>query len=359
MLSPPSSDPVFARDFLHGFRNRNIMILGWATVPFLIPFAAFSFFAGRPLVGAFLALVSLIALVNSVGVWRESRARIPIWVYYGVILVALTYALATVGASVSYWCYPACFSVLFLAERTEARILIGVSLATLLPTAFITLPLEIASRFAVTLTMVCYFSDLVVGIFTELQSRLTNLAVRDPLTGALNRRQMTQYLESAIEESRRGLGPASVVSLDVDHFKQVNDTFGHEVGDRVLQRLVSVVEERARRLDAVFRVGGEEFAVLLRNTALTNALNFAESLRERIELAPLLDGRRVTVSLGVAEYDGRESADSWLRRSDAALYEAKGAGRNYVRPATDDRRADAGQSAGAGSSADAGNDGAA
>lgn len=155
-----------------------------------MPFSIYSLITGRLLVSALIALVTATALVNAIAMHRTGAIRIPIWMYYGVILGTLTYALTIMGVSASYWSYPACMSVLFVTARREARILIGASLAVLLPTAFASLPADVAARYAITLAMVCYFCDLIVGLFTEMQTRLTELAVRDPLTGAFNRRQM-------------------------------------------------------------------------------------------------------------------------------------------------------------------------
>ncbi|MDZ7668950.1 MAG: GGDEF domain-containing protein [Gammaproteobacteria bacterium] len=319
-------------DYLRGFRKRNVMYLAWGAVPFLVPFGLYSLATGRFLVSAFLALVTAIALINAVAIHRRGRICIPIWVYYGLILAALIYAMATLGVSASYWSYPACLSVLFVASRWEARILISVSLAVLLPTAFLFLPVDVATRFAITLVMVCFFCDLIVGLFGELQTRLTELAFRDPLTGALNRRQMASLLQQAVEDLQRHGHPASLACFDLDYFKKVNDKLGHEAGDQVLRNLVSTVQNRIRGVDSLFRLGGEEFAVLLRNTSLANGMSFAESLRDLIEQAPLLQEQPVTVSIGVAECCENESVDDWLRRADEALYEAKGAGRNRVHP---------------------------
>ena len=163
-----------------------------------------------------------------------------------------------------------------------------------------------------------------------LQRRLIDQAIMDPLTGAFNRRHMEGSLGDAIERQRRSSAPASLLLIDVDHFKRINDQLGHAKGDGVLKGIVSVVGKRSRKLDLLFRIGGEEFMLLLPDTQEAAAAILAEQLRASIAKSPLLDGRRVTVSVGVGELQPGESMDSWIKHTDDALYAAKNAGRNRV-----------------------------
>jgi diguanylate cyclase (GGDEF)-like protein len=167
------------------------------------------------------------------------------------------------------------------------------------------------------------------GLDTTL-SRLRVLATRDPLTGALNRRAFAEALDAAVARAARGDGTCSVAILDVDHFKDINDAFGHATGDLALQHLTSVLESRTRRGDVVGRLGGEEFAIVLAGTDGPGAETYAESLR-----AALADASEdttlppFTVSIGVAELIGGEtSSEPMVSAADRALYAAKAAGRN-------------------------------
>ena len=144
---------------------------------------------------------------------------------------------------------------------------------------------------------------------------------------------MNDILEVTIEEIRREFGPASLIMLDIDHFKKINDKYGHIVGDKVLVKLVDLLHKRQRKLDYVFRAGGEEFVLILRNTGLQQAISLAENLRKNVEEMELLEGEKITISLGVAEYQTGETEVEWLNRADELLYEAKNSGRNCVRPA--------------------------
>ena len=165
---------------------------------------------------------------------------------------------------------------------------------------------------------------------TGVQTCALPISVIDPLTGAYNRRELDRFLDEAVERRRRHGVTSSILALDLDHFKTVNDRFGHTVGDLVLRSVVTVVQQRVRRLDLLFRTGGEEFLVLLPHTPRDRAALVAESLRTAIAGAAAHGDHRVTVSIGVAEVDPAESREQWVQRGDSALYQAKSAGRDRV-----------------------------
>jgi diguanylate cyclase (GGDEF)-like protein len=161
----------------------------------------------------------------------------------------------------------------------------------------------------------------------------TQSALRDPLTGAGNRIAMDQALQREIELSRRHLQPLSVLMLDIDHFKQVNDTHGHSTGDVVLKAVAALIKNQLRNVDMVFRYGGEEFLILLSNTCREAAAMVGERLRFAAQSEEYLaDGHTIvlTVSLGCSTLLPGESAESLLRRADSALYVAKREGRNRL-----------------------------
>ena len=170
---------------------------------------------------------------------------------------------------------------------------------------------------------------------TEHERRLVKLATTDPLTSAMNRRSFLEAAELELRRSTRYGRPLSVLMLDVDHFKTVNDRFGHDVGDRVLIALTEVCLRTVREVDLVARLGGEEFAILAPETALANAGTLGERLRAGIAAleVPTPDGLlRITVSIGVAtrSAEGSETFAEILKRSDLSLYEAKATGRDRV-----------------------------
>jgi len=159
----------------------------------------------------------------------------------------------------------------------------------------------------------------------------------DGLTGALNRRGLDAEIERRWYEWRRYKRSFSVIMFDLDHFKAVNDTYGHRVGDRVLSTIGKIVLEMKRLSDAFGRYGGEEFVLLLPETPLDAAALVAERLRVRIASTPFdVEGNSfpVTVSLGVAHsHPGVENVDALVQEADSHLYAAKQGGRNRVVPA--------------------------
>lgn len=166
-------------------------------------------------------------------------------------------------------------------------------------------------------------------------TRLEVLAHTDPLTQVLNRRALTVRLVSEMDRSRRYDAMLSMLMVDLDHFKNINDTMGHLVGDDVLREVAYLLQESVRSVDFVARYGGEEFVVVLPETALVGAVKFAERMRERIEhnsFASSHGGVRLTASIGVASYPAPavHTVDDLFARADEALYRAKSAGRNQV-----------------------------
>ena len=121
-----------------------------------------------------------------------------------------------------------------------------------------------------------------------------------------------------------------MLAIDIDHFKRINDSRGHDVGDEVLRRLVAAVVARKRRSDLLFRIGGEEFLLLLPGASLDNAQGVADELRVRLGQADLLPDVRVTVSIGVSALEAGQTAEAWVKRADVALFEAKRSGRDRV-----------------------------
>jgi diguanylate cyclase (GGDEF)-like protein/hemerythrin-like metal-binding protein/PAS domain S-box-containing protein len=163
----------------------------------------------------------------------------------------------------------------------------------------------------------------------ELES-LEQLASTDVLTSAWNRRHFVEAVEGEMHRSNRYGHPLSLVLLDIDHFKRVNDTCGHAVGDRVLQELADCVRTAIRQSDSLTRWGGEEFIVLMPNTGLSSALILAERIREGIASQAFAGVGQVTASFGLAEYLPASSLEEWLERVDQAMYRAKSEGRNRV-----------------------------
>jgi diguanylate cyclase (GGDEF)-like protein len=179
---------------------------------------------------------------------------------------------------------------------------------------------------------------LLVGLVCPLRNALTYLSAvraahKDPLTGINNRAAMDSALAREIEIARRHRTPLSLIVMDIDKFKSINDTYGHATGDEIIKAFTKVVEGIIRKTDMLFRYGGEEFVVIMGNTGRDGSLLLAERIRRGIERMEVLVPQcrfPVTVSLGVASLNGKEDGNSLFERADQALYEAKASGRNRV-----------------------------
>jgi len=199
--------------------------------------------------------------------------------------------------------------------------------------------LAAASRVRRLQTLVIALTLAIIGTLAALVIRhirnarlLRTMAMTDELTRLPNRRHLLHVAAERVDGARRGTGPLSVLALDVDHFKRINDAFGHEVGDRVLHRVASVCRAALRRDDVIGRTGGEEFVVVMPNADAALAVEVAERLRGAVETADWRDldaGLRVTVSVGATQWipADRDFA-AVARRADESLYRAKERGRN-------------------------------
>lgn len=164
----------------------------------------------------------------------------------------------------------------------------------------------------------------------ELNGKLRVLAIHDQLTGLYNRRYMMELLQRQREQFERHGNVCTLMLFDVDHFKDINDTHGHPVGDEVLAAFSRRAEGLLRMGDSLGRYGGEEFLLLLPMTELAPATQLAERLRQALADTPLVDSLTVTASFGLAQLQPGENTIAWLQRADQALYRAKKSGRNCV-----------------------------
>lgn len=163
---------------------------------------------------------------------------------------------------------------------------------------------------------------------------LEHAALTDSLTGMHNRRYFDDALREYLDEFRRIERPIGLMIFDLDRFKEVNDTFGHDVGDDVLRAVAKCLKDLTRYHDVVARLGGEEFAIVAPNMDIDTLSRFAERIRRAIATLPVASGNirlKITTSVGLAVWDRRESTDEFYKRADARLYQAKREGRNRIR----------------------------
>ena len=170
----------------------------------------------------------------------------------------------------------------------------------------------------------------VMRLMNRQSGKLADLAFKDPLTGAYNRRCLMPQVQRSLTDFERHRRMSSLLLLDIDHFKSINDYHGHAAGDRVLQSVVKHISERLGKVDMLFRLDGEEFVILLGGVANRAAAEIAQDLSITIKTLNVLPDREVTVSIGVCDVSQVRSTIDWLEQVDSAMYRAKKLGRDRV-----------------------------
>jgi len=310
------------------------LILSAAGALGVAPFVVVRWLDGEWLVAAIDTAIVAGLVALGVYIFRTRRVR---GASIAIAIIAVAGALMTMyvgGVQQVYWAFPVVIACFYLLKPIEAIGLTLIFNVLITPVIFQNLETFTAGTVAVTIFLTTAFTFAFTIINNRQQEKLLNLATRDPLTGAGNRRALQVKLAEVINAFERGGLPTSLIVLDLDHFKNVNDIHGHAVGDQILCEVVGIVNLRTRLNDSLFRIGGEEFVVVADGQCLGDACHLAEQLRTLVEVNELVPNSAVTISLGVAEIRGGESAQGWLSRADDALYRAKRDGRNIMRMAS-------------------------
>lgn len=309
------------------------MILGCSLVAImlLLPFTISHFFYERFILG--FADFSII-VACSINVWYGIHGRYSLLVntYFVLPLSAATffYAMFNLGTAASYPPFILILAYYLLLPVRRALFFNVLTMLIFIPLAWFVLDQAAVFRFSAAIFGVSLFVYIAMREINNLHAQLKEAAVTDELTGVFNRSLLVSSIEQSIAQKQRTQMPMALVTIDVDNFKSINDTLGHPVGDRVLSELGALLLRRSRKTDKVFRVGGEEFLVIIYNAEEQMAVKFAEDLRKEVEQAGLLTDRQVTVSAGVSSLKDGMDAKTWVSASDEKLYRAKENGRNQV-----------------------------
>ncbi len=277
-----------------------------------------------------LAIV-IVALSSAIYTYRRSQATQLI-----SNITALLYSSGAVAVAhlnepnFVFWLFPALIANFFLLSAKAGLIANSFTIAAILPIALHLNNTTEAFAMIASLLM-CGSMAYVFALLTHRQQLLLqNIATQDALTGLGNRRAMDEEMRLSMADFARKQTPVTLIVLDLDFFKMVNDKFGHNTGDVVLVELANLLSKRIRKTDRVFRFGGEEFVVIARNTVISDALIIAEQLRVQIEIELNDPDGALTASFGCAELLPDETLEEWFIRADKAVYQAKQQGRNCV-----------------------------
>ena len=319
------------RDEQHRFRVTAAIGLAVACLTLGAPFALMHLGENRwpAVVGGLASTVML--CVHAVLMSRDSPLS-----RYSVALIAplgiayLTYLVHTFGILGMLWCFPGLLGLYCLLPERAAWVANAALLLLVMIVGWSVLEPAVLLRSGATLLAVSLFAGLLLRAVTEQFANLQRRIVTDPLTGLLNRYELEPLLETRLHSRRRADANAALLALDIDHFKQVNDQHGHAVGDDVLRRTGRTLCASIRSGDEAFRLGGEEFLVVLSDIDGRLAMDRAEKLRLALCGALSLPDHPITVSIGVAIAAPSDSWSHWMSRADDALYRAKETGRDRV-----------------------------
>lgn len=328
----PPSDPLITNPTLAvlGFKRQLIYHLHfWAFIA-IAPLILIQWQEEHRLLSVLLILFCLNALLVIACLRFRDTYFLKGRLFPLLAMVAAAYSTSINGHTGLYWAYPAATALFFLLPLGEAIVSNLVFLTVMALVSYHTFPESEFWRIAVSLGLTCVFAMVFAWLVGKLQQELTRLATTDPLTGCLNRSQLADILNNQIQMRERYERVSSLVLLDLDHFKTLNDQWGHQTGDRVLKELAVRLRKRLRDTDQLFRIGGEEFMLVLPETRQKDADTLAQQLLTSISGRPFLGDIKVTASASVAEVSQGETWSVWLNRADQALYQAKSQGRNQV-----------------------------
>lgn len=307
-----------------------LMTLSFGGVLAITPIAIIRFMQGEWLVG----LVDLL-LVTGMGilgayVYITHNTKFASVLLTVFALTGMTIVVYLKGPPAIYWAYPTMVGVYFILAP-------GLAIQLTLLTAIMLAPalinkMDVLSFIIVGITLVVnnVFAYMFAIRMQRQQDQMALLVRKDPLTGAGNRRALNEKLDEIVSNNKRSTQIASLVVIDVDFFKRINDNYGHAIGDQVLIKLTELINTRTRQTDCFYRFGGEEFVVVLTGSGQEFGEKIAEQYRVLVESTSLIDEMEITISLGVAEFVNGETGESWLDRADVAMYHAKETGRNKV-----------------------------
>ena len=263
-------------------------------------------------------------------VYVSRRVRTAgVFLALGFVSAALMTTLL-LGVGHVFWAYPALIVAFFMLDTRHAMILGVGFVVCFLGILSKELPLLNLATVCLTLVITILLANAFSLTSRRQQIALSVMANIDPLTGVGNRRALNQKIDSVTAIHRRSSSPASLLILDIDYFKKINDLHGHVMGDQILVEIADHIRRYTRATESVYRYGGEEFVVIAEQTGLEAAAVLGENLRYSIEQRVFSSGIKLTVSIGITELQNGQGRQGWLGDADALLFQAKGKGRNQV-----------------------------
>lgn len=297
----------------------------------VLPFMVLRYMQGEWIAAIVDTVIVLSLVFLGIYVYRTRRVRVASIAISVICIGGVITTVYVIGPHQVYWVYPALMAVFYLVQPREAIAFAIVTVGALMPRLLNGVDSHSTTTILITILVMSSFAFAFSLITNRQREQLVQLATKDPLTGAGNRRHLDNKLNDVVNGHQRAGTAAAMLLMDLDHLKRVNDSHGHVVGDQILKQITEIVNLRIRVTDSLYRIGGDEFVVILEGQKIDRAAHLAEQLRTLVEANELILDQPVTVSVGIAELKENESAEDWLHRADKALYGAKRDGRNTTK----------------------------
>lgn len=318
------------------FHLSMITLVGLIASCTLLPYALYRLATGSYLVGVVDLLMIAVSTLSVWMAWRTGDTEKPGFLMATVFCFGAVLVCMKLGQDVLFWIYPLMVFIFFLVAPIKALLLLLLMVCAIVSLHFAEQSTIFNNGFQllafITTTLITSIFAYIFAYRTHLQRQeLRRLATTDPLTGAATRHSLTDELTYAIQQYQQKGVMSGLMLLDLDHFKRINDNFGHHAGDQILSQLVPLLKQMIRQQDSVFRYGGEEFVLLIKEIQLADLHRLAEKIRHAVwHQLTLPDGSALTTSIGIATVQQASAWESWLQNADVALYQAKHNGRNQV-----------------------------
>lgn len=323
-ISPESVDPF------EGYRERVERLLSITLLVLIVPLSVKNIVDGFYLLAGGTIAMCLTVVLRTFVLRKNGRPRMTTLPFVISCIFTMVMVFVERGRYGMFWAHPLILYIYFIEQRFRAHVVAAITVVLSIAATVYFVEPRTGLRYGLTLILVVVFINIFLHLLDSVQARLVAESVSDHLTGAFNRRALDTHLGEAIDRKRRIKSPASMLLFDLDHFKTINDTFGHARGDRVLRDFAELLKTHSRRIDKVFRIGGEEFLLLLPDTAAAGAMIVASKVLASLASDEFVPGHKITTSVGLSELAHGETGEHWLGRCDAALYDAKRLGRDRI-----------------------------
>lgn len=313
---------------LNKHRKRLLYTINLICIIAFVPFGIRAFMHSHILLGISLLAFVVTLVINTICVVRRGHEFFHYSIVTSCLITALTLAVYHRGIGAIFWAFPVIVTSIFVLPKRSALFFSLVLTTAISILMFHEIAPGIAIRAAASLLFTITISYVVVSIIQDLQEKLRRGSEEDPLPGLSNRRQLDDKLVTALSKFHLSHTPAVILLIDIDRFKAVNDELGHDAGDRTIKIVAKAIEGHTRKTDNAFRLGGDEFLVLLNSMDWTEGRFVAERIRSDVEKLSGAEGFSVSVSIGASLASGAMDKSSWMKQADDAMYQAKMMGRN-------------------------------